>query len=115
MPYVAKILLSVVMILAISEVTQRAGSWGSVLASLPILSVISMVWIYSETKDVAKIAVFSTQVFWLVLPSLGLFLTLPWFLARCSFYWSLALSCLVTVALYLLMLGVFRLVRYNPL
>jgi hypothetical protein len=115
MPYLVKIVLSVVMVLAISEATKRFGFWGSLLASLPVLSVISMIWIYTDTKDIQKISAFSTQVFWFVLPSLGLFLTLPWFLSRYSFYVGLALSCLVTIGLYLLMIGLFKLLRFNPI
>ena len=115
MPYLTKIVLSVVMVLAISETTKRFGFWGSLLASLPVLSVISMIWIYTDTKDIQKISAFSTQVFWFILPSVGLFLTLPCFLSRYSFYLSLTLSCLVTIGLYLMMLGIFRLLRFNPL
>lgn len=115
MPYIIRILLSAAMVLAISEATKRFGFWGSLLASLPVISVISMIWIYTDTKDVQKISTFSTQVFWFVLPSLGLFITLPWFISRFSFYASLALSCLVTIALYLLMIGGFKLLRLNPL
>jgi hypothetical protein len=115
MPYFVKIVLSVVMVLAISEATKRFGFWGSLLASLPVLSVISMIWIYTDTKDIQKISAFSTQVFWFVLPSLGLFFTLPWFLSRYSFYVGLALSCLVTIGLYLLLIGLFKLFRFNPI
>jgi len=115
MPYLIKIVLSALMVVAIVEATKRFGFWGSLLASLPILSVVSMIWIYSDTKDVQKISAFSTQVFWFVIPSLGLFLALPWLLTRYSFFVSLPLACGVTVVLYLLMLGLFKFFRYNPL
>jgi len=113
-PYLLKIALSALMIVAITEATKRLGLVGALLASLPFLSLISMVWIYWETKDIEKIAVFSLQVFWFVIPSLGLFATLPWLLGRFSFYASLGLASLVTIFLYVTMLGVFRLLRYDP-
>jgi hypothetical protein len=114
MPYLLKIVLSVAMVMAVTEATKRLGFWGALLAALPMVSLISMLWIYADTRDVEKISAFSRQVFWLVLPSLGLFLSLPWFLARFPFAVSLGLSSLVTVGLYGLMLAVFRLVRFNP-
>ena len=115
MPYLLKIILSAFMVLAITEATKRFGFWGALLASLPILSLISMIWIYTDTKDTQKISEFSIQVFWFVLPSPGLFLSLPWLLSRFSFFISLGLGCLITVFLYLVMLGSFRFFRYNPL
>ena len=96
------------MVLSIAEATKRFGFLGSLHASLPILSLISMIWIYTDTKDIQKISTFSTKVFWFVLPSLGLFLSLPWFLSRYSFYLSLPLACLVSIGLYLLMMGIFN-------
>jgi len=113
-PYLLKIALSALMIVAITEATKRLGLFGALLASLPFLSLISMVWIYWETKDTEKIAVFSLQVFWFVIPSLGLFATLPWLLGRFSFFASLALASMFTILLYLAMLGIFKLVGYDP-
>lgn len=115
MPYLLKITLTVLLVLAIAEATKRLGWLGSLLASLPVISVISMIWIYFDTKDTQAISVFSIQVFWFVLPSLGLFLSLPWFLTRYSFPVSLGCACGVTIALYLVMLGIFRMLQYNPL
>ena len=114
MNYPLKILLTLLMVVAISEATKRLGFIGALLAALPVTSLIAMVWIYTDTGETAKIAAFSIQVFWFVIPSLGLFLTLPFLLKRFAFYPSLALASLVSVALYLLMLGVFRLLRYSP-
>lgn len=101
------------MVVAITEATKRFGFLGSLLAALPIISIISMVWIYLDTGDSHKISIFSTEVFWYVLPSLGMFLALPLLLKRMTFYPSLCISMLITVALYLLMLGIFRLLNYK--
>ena len=103
------------MVLAITEATKRFGFWGSLLASLPLMSLISIIWIYADTKDVHKISAFSIQVFWFVLPSLALFLSLPWLLARFSFTISLISACMLTLILYLVMLGLFRVFRYDVL
>lgn len=114
MPYLLKIALSALLIVAITEATKRLGFWGALLAALPVLSLISMLWIYWETKDTQKIAAFSLQVFWFVIPSLGLFAALPWLLGRFSFFASLGIACLATALLYVAMLGIFKLVGYDP-
>ena len=113
-PYSLKISLSVLIVCAITEATKRWGPLGALLASIPFLSLISMVWIYWETKDTEKIAAFSLQVFWFVIPSLGLFATLPWLLGRYSFFASHGLASMVTILLYLAMLGIFKLIGYDP-
>ncbi|MFM8829885.1 MAG: DUF3147 family protein [Spartobacteria bacterium] len=113
-PYLIKIILSALMIVAITEATKRLGVWGALLAALPVLSLISMLWIYWETKDTQKIASFSLQVFWFVIPSLGLFASLPWLLTRFSFFASLGLASMVTILLYVAMLEIFKLLGYDP-
>jgi hypothetical protein len=113
-PYLLKIALSALMIVAITEGMKRLGLVGALLASLPFLSLISVVWIYWETKDTEKIASSSLQVFWFVIPSLGLFWTLPWLLGRYSFFASLGLASMVTILLFLAMLGIFKLLAYDP-
>lgn len=99
--YLIKILVSAVLVAAISEVAKRSGFWGAVLASLPITSVLAMIWLYVDTKDVQRIDQFSTGVFWLVLPSLVLFVALPLLLkAGWNFYASLLTAMALTVAAY---------------
>lgn len=99
--YILKIAVTTLLIVLISEIAKRSSFWGAVLASIPLISVLAMVWLYVETKDIAKISALSTSVFWLVLPSLVLFILLPVLLKQgLHFYLSLSLSLLVTVACY---------------
>jgi hypothetical protein len=114
MPYLLQIALNALMIVAITEATKRLGFWGALLAALPVLSLISMFWIYWESRDTEKIAVFSLQVFWFAIPSLGFFATLPLLLGRFSFFASLILASIVTILLYVAMLGIFKLLGYDP-
>jgi len=114
MLYVIKLLSSALLIVAITELTKRVGFWGSLLAALPLISIISIGWIYYETRDISKISAFSTQVFWFVIPSLGFFLSLPYLLSHYSFILSLVGAALITVALFLVMIGIFRVVHYSP-
>lgn len=100
-----KALLSGVLVATISEVTKRSAALGALLASLPIISVLAMTWIWLETKDTERIAVHSETTFWLVLPSLPMFLMLPILLRNgLHFFVALGVSCFVTIALYTVMI-----------
>ena len=75
--YVAKIAITTILIVAISEIAKRSSFAAALLASIPLVSVLAMLWLYVDTKDVAKVSALATSVFWLVLPSLVFFITLP--------------------------------------
>ena len=107
--YITKIGISAILIVVISEVAKRSSMLGALLASVPLVSVIAMIWLYTETKDVEKVSTFSNSVFWLVLPSLLLFIALPLLLKQgVSFYLSLGISIGITVLAYGIMLAVLN-------
>ena len=54
--YIIKVAISATLIVAISEVSKKSSLIGGILASIPVVSVLAMIWLYSETKDVAKIS-----------------------------------------------------------
>ena len=102
--YVVKITITAVIIVIISEISKRLPLLGSLIASLPLISVLGMIWIFSETKDVQKIITHAEGTFWYVLPSLPMFLIMPWMLKKgISFYLSLVSGILITILLYFLM------------
>jgi hypothetical protein len=105
-----KILISAVLIGGISEIARRNSNAAALLASLPLVALLSMIWIYHDTHDVARIAGFSRGVFWYVLPSLILFLLLPPLLTRWSvpFYPALAIASGVTIAGFFILRAVLR-------
>jgi hypothetical protein len=110
MPEVLKIVLSALLIFAISEMAKRSTLFGALVASLPLLSILAMIWLYHDTHDVARIASFSQGVFWMVLPSLTLFLLLPALLLRFKLGFPLALiiACAATAVAYWVMLVILK-------
>ena len=107
--YVLKIVVTALLVVAISEASKRSSFVGALLASVPIVSVLAMIWLYTDTRDVAQVAALSRSVFWLVLPSLVLFLLLPALLQRgYHFYFSLAASIGVTILVYLVTISLGR-------
>lgn len=107
--YLVKIAITTVLIVMISEIAKRSTLVGAVLASIPLISVLAMIWLYIDTKDITKVSVLSMSVFWLVLPSLALFVTLPLLLKQgLNFYLSISFSIGITVGCYFLMVSVLN-------
>jgi hypothetical protein len=99
--YIVKILLTAGLIVAVSEVSKRSTFFGGLLASLPLVSMLAMIWLYFDTKNTAKVAALSASVFWLVLPSLMFFLVLPPLLKlKLNFYFSFSLAAALMVVCY---------------
>lgn len=106
--YVTKIAISSVLIVLVSEVGKRSSWLGGLLASLPIVSYLSIIWLYVDTEDPQKVATLSTSIFWMVLPSLAFFLILPALLNRLAFVPSLIGATLAMFACYGAMVFVLK-------
>ncbi|MBD3635249.1 MAG: DUF3147 family protein [Methylophaga sp.] len=107
--YIIKVIVSALLIVAISEIAKRSSLLGAVLASVPLVSVIAMIWLYHETGDTARIISLASGIFWLVIPSLALFITLPVLLKiGLGFYLSLSISITLTVLCYFTMIFVLN-------
>lgn len=88
---------------AAAEIARRYPGWGGLVASLPLTSLLAMVWLYRDTGDTVKVAELTTGIFWFILPSLALFLALPCLLRSGLGFWlALGSSVAGTLALYAL-------------
>ena len=102
---VAKALLAGAMIAAISEIGKRLPGTAALVASLPLVSVLGMIFLWNARPDAENMAVHSQATFWYVLPSLPMFLAIPAMLRGGVPFWlALGLGCALTVGLYLLMM-----------
>ena len=100
--WLAKALLAGAMIAAIAEVGKRLPATAALIASLPLVSVLGMIFLWIERPDMENMAVHSAATFWYVLPSLPMFLLIPALLRYGVAFWpSLAAGCALTVLLYL--------------
>lgn len=96
--------ISGLIVAIVSEVAKRFPGFGALIASLPLVSVLGMIWLWHDKPDVPNMAAHVGATFWFVLPSLPMFLLIPWMLRHGMSFWvSLALGCGVTILLYLLM------------
>jgi len=101
MYFLIKTLLSAVIITVVSEVAKRSPSLGALIVSLPLISILAIIWLWRDTGDVERVAAHAHATFWYVLPSLPMFLALPAMLrAGVGFWPSLGLACVLTVLLY---------------
>jgi hypothetical protein len=97
-----KAALSGVLIAIVSQVAKRYPGFGALIASLPLVSVLGMLWLWRDKPDVPNMAAHVEATFWFVLPSLPMFLLIPWLLrSGVSFWIALVIGCAVTIGLYL--------------
>ena len=100
--YFIKILLTSVLVVSVAEVAKRSSFWGAALASLPLTSLLAIVWLYLDTGSTQRVGELSQGILWLVIPSLTLFIVLPMLLrAGAGFWLSLAGACVATAIAYL--------------
>lgn len=94
---IIKVIITSLLIVAISELSKRSSLLGALLASLPLTSVLAMLWFYIDTKEVGKVADLAASIFWLVSHSLVFFISLPVLLKKgLHFYLSMGLSMSAT-------------------
>jgi hypothetical protein len=101
---ILKAAISGVIIATVSEVAKRSPGFGALIASLPLVSVMGMMWLWRDTGDPVRMASHAQATFWFVLPSLPMFLLIPLLLRRGVAFWpALGAGCLLTIGLYFLM------------
>lgn len=108
-PFVlVKYAVTAALVVAVSEVAKRGDRAGAVLAALPLVTVLTMVWLHVERQPAAKIANHAYYTFFYVLPTLPMFLAFPALQARFGFWPALAASALLTVACFVAFAALVR-------
>jgi hypothetical protein len=102
MAFVIRAILSGIIIAAIALIARKSPAAAALVASLPLVSLLGMIWLWRDTGDKLRIAAHSEATFWYVLPSLPMFLLIPAMLrAGVGFWTTLLAGCTLTVLLYL--------------
>jgi hypothetical protein len=98
-----KALLSGVIVMAVSEIARRSPTFGALVASLPLVSLLAIIWLWRDTGDTVRIANHAEATFWYVIPSLPMFLVFPYMLRHGTpFWWAIVAACVLTMGLYFL-------------
>jgi hypothetical protein len=88
---------------AVAEIARRYPGWGGLVASLPLTSLLAMIWLWRDSRDPERVAELAGGIFWFILPSLPMFLVLPWMLRSGVGFWlTLGANVIGTLALYAL-------------
>ena len=94
-------LFSGAVIVTASEIAKRTTVFGAMVISLPLASIMSMTWLYNDTKDTAQVADFAESILWLLIPSMSLFLVLPFLLRRgWEFESAMGVGIVLTILAY---------------
>jgi hypothetical protein len=102
--FAVKAALSGILVAAVSTVAKRYPGFGALVASLPLVSVLGMIWLWHDKPDAGNMAAHAQATFWFVLPSLPMFLLIPAMLrSGLSFWLAILTGCALTVLLYLAM------------
>ncbi|NIP30288.1 MAG: hypothetical protein GTO02_13645 [Candidatus Dadabacteria bacterium] len=112
--YILKLIISALLIVLISEIAKKSSFIGALIASVPLISIIAIFWIYFDTQDLGLIAKFSKNIFWLVLPSLIFFVIFPVLLKyQINFYISIFSSLSIMIICYFFMLKILSYYKIN--
>jgi uncharacterized membrane protein (GlpM family) len=91
---IVKYLITAGVVVLVSELAKRSDKLGGLVAALPLVTVLTLIWLYVEQQPVSKIANHAWYTFWYVIPTLPMFLAFPLLLPRIGF-WPTLLACIV--------------------
>lgn len=97
---ISKYLITAFMVVLISEFAKRSDKLGGFIAALPLVTVLTLVWLYIEQQPTQKIANHAWYTFWYVIPTLPMFLVFPWLISRWGFWPALLIGILLTLVLF---------------
>lgn len=101
MPWIiTKYLITAAIVVTVSELAKRSDRLGALLASLPLVTLLALTWLYLDKQPAEKIANHAWYTFWYVVPTLPMFLIFPRLFARFGFWPALALSAVITVVCF---------------
>ena len=90
---IIKYLVTAAVVVIVSEFAKVSDKLGGLMASLPLVTVLALIWLYVEKQPTAKIANHAYYTFWYVIPTLPMFLLFPYLLPKWGF-WPTLLACI---------------------
>lgn len=106
---ITKYLTTAFVVVLVSEIAKRSDKVGAVVAALPLVTILALIWLHVETGSEEKVSNHAWYTFWYVIPTLPMFLIFPVLVSRLGFWMALAVSAVITLACFWLMIQVARL------
>jgi hypothetical protein len=104
-----KLAVTALIILFVTKIQLFSDKLSALLIALPFTSVIAMCWMQAEKQSEQRIANHAEGTFWFVLPSLPMFLILPWMLRNGWNFWlALGVNCLLTTGFFWLTVVILK-------
>ncbi len=101
MPWIIfKYVITAGLVVLISEAAKRSDKLGGLIAALPLVTVLTLIWLFMENQSTEKIANHAWYTFWYVVPTLPMFLAFPWLIKRFSFWSTMGISNIVTLVTF---------------
>ena len=105
---ISKYFITAAVVVLVSELAKRSDKLGGLVAALPLVTVLTLIWLYVEKQPEQKIANHAWYTFWYVLPTLPMFLAFPALLSRLGFWPSLLCCAVITMICFALFVWVLR-------
>lgn len=109
-----KAVISGLVVAGASELARRSTLLGAILVSVPLTSILAIVWLYRDTGDLEEVVSLSWSILWVILPSLVFFVALPVGVrAGLAFTPALLVACAATAAAYGAWVGAARVLGFD--
>ncbi|MGB2248422.1 MAG: DUF3147 family protein [Alcanivorax sediminis] len=108
MPLYLKYLITAAIVVAVSEIARHSDRAGALIASLPMVTLLAMFWLYMDNQPQDKIANHAWYTFWYVIPTLPMFALFPMMISRWGFWLAMAGAVLLTIVCFLVFALVVR-------
>jgi len=95
---IAKYMVTAMVIVIASEIAKRTDKLGALITALPLVTIMVMIWLHVEHQGGQKIGAHAYYTFWYVVPTLPMFLLMPWLMARAVNFWLALLACAALTA-----------------
>jgi F0F1-type ATP synthase assembly protein I len=100
MPILVKYLITAAVVVVVSEIAKRSDQLGALVASLPLVTFMVLIWLHYEQQPAAKISNHAYYTFWYVIPTLPMFLVFPYLYQQFGFWPALGSCAILTAALF---------------
>jgi len=97
-----KIIITSLIIVVVSEIAKNYDRLAAFIASLPLVTLITLFWLYYENQPQEKIANHAYYTFWYVIPTLPMFVFFPWAIKIFGFWITFILSIFLTIIIFFL-------------
>ena len=105
---ISKYLITAGMVVLISELAKKSDRIGALVASLPLVTILTLIWLFVEGQSDTKISNHAYYTFWYVIPTLPMFILFPYFMSRVGFVMTLVISVLLTIVVFVLFAAIVK-------